>query len=158
MNVDRLAETRARRALQGIGQAIPESLVRASSTRNEVHVAPRQVVRVNCTPDKRLRREALLCRSLPDKRYFPTVLGYAGETGFDFVVIERKPGVPVARAWPTMDQKHRRYFIKQFAEALKTLHSVPTPPVATKMHREPASARPCSGESGRSDSDGVSTS
>jgi aminoglycoside phosphotransferase (APT) family kinase protein len=94
-------------------------------------------VRVNCTPDKRLRREALLCRSLPAERYFPTVLGYSGETGYDFVVIERKPGVAVARAWPTMDQNQRRNFIRQFAGALKTLHSVPTPPVATKMHENP---------------------
>jgi aminoglycoside phosphotransferase len=137
MKSDRLAETRARRALQGIGQAIPESLVRAASTRNEVHIAPRQVVRVNCTPDKRLRREGLLCRSLPAERYFPTVLGYSGETGYDFVVIERKPGVAVSRAWPAMDQPHRRSFIKEFALALKTLHAVPTPPVATKMHQNP---------------------
>jgi len=137
MGLDRLAVTRARRALQGIGLELPETLVRAASTRNEVHVAPRQVVRVNCTPDQRLRREGLLCRSLPDEWYFPRVLGYSGETGYDFVVIERKPGVAVSRAWPSMDQPRRRSFIRELALALRTLHEVPTPPVATKIHENP---------------------
>ncbi|MFW2382645.1 MAG: phosphotransferase family protein, partial [Acidimicrobiales bacterium] len=50
---------------------------------------------------------------------------------------ERKPGVPVSRAWPTMSASRRRSFVKEFASSLKTLHSVPTPPVATKMHENP---------------------
>jgi hypothetical protein len=96
MASDRFAETRARRALQGLGIDMPESLTRAASTRNEVHVAPNEVVRVNCRPDQRLRREGLLCRALPDASYFPRILGYSGETGYDFVVVERKPGSGIA--------------------------------------------------------------
>ena len=137
MGQDRFAETRARRALQGIGLDNPPTLVRAASTRNEVHVAPHQVVRINRRPDQRLRREGLLCRALPDERYFPHVLGYAGETGYDFVVVERKPGVPVSRAWPTMNQARRREFTREFSKALKILHAVPTPSAATKISENP---------------------
>ncbi len=137
MGQDRFAETRARRALQGIGLDNPPTLIRAASTRNEVHIAPHQVVRINRRPDQRLRREGLLCKELPNERYFPRVLGYSGETGYDFVVVERKPGVSVSRAWPMMDSTKRRNFIREFAVALKKLHSVPTPPAATKMVENP---------------------
>ncbi len=137
MGQDRFAETRARRALQGIGLDNPPSLIRAASTRNEVHVAPHQVVRINQRPDQRLRREGLLCRELPETSYFPKILGYSGETGFDFVVVERKPGVAVSRAWPMMDIRKRRAFIREFSTALRKLHSVPTPSVATKIDENP---------------------
>ncbi|NNE95254.1 MAG: aminoglycoside phosphotransferase family protein [Acidimicrobiales bacterium] len=137
MSSDRFAQTRARRALQGLGLELPDTLVRAASTRNEVHVAPRQVVRVNCRPDQRLRREGLLCQALPGESYFPNVLGYSGDTGYDFVVIERKPGRAVSRAWPDMDKTRRRKFISELSRALRLLHSVPTPPVATRMHENP---------------------
>lgn len=134
---DRLAATRARRALQGIGIDAPAVLERAQSTRNEVHVSSHHVVRVNRQPDQRLRREGELCRDLPDRRWTPKVLGYSGRTGFDFVVVERKPGVPLSRAWPAMDQRRRRVVISEFAEALRTLHSTPTPLAASRIPRTP---------------------
>ena len=137
MGQDRFAETRARRALQGIGLENPPTLIRAQSTRNEVHIAPHQVVRINRQPDQRLRREGLLCQELPDEPFFPRILGYAGETGYDFVVVERKPGVSVSRAWPMMDKAKRRAFTRELAAALKVLHSVPTPSAATRINQNP---------------------
>ena len=134
---DRIAETRARRTLQGIGLEVPPHLERASSTRNEVYIGPKQVVRVNCHPDQRLRREAMVCRALPEARYFPRVLGYSGETGYDFVVVERKPGVAISRVWPILDDDRRRTLIIEFTKALKTLHSVPTPAAATRLAENP---------------------
>lgn len=129
--------TRARRALQGIGIDAPESMARAPSTRNEVHVSSHYVVRVNRRPDQRLRREGELCLSLPDQRWAPKVIGYAGRTGFDFVVVERKPGVALSRAWPAMDTPRRRAVIAEFARALRMLHSTATPDAATRLDGTP---------------------
>lgn len=63
----------------------------------------------------------------------PRVLGFSGETGFDFVVIERKPGMALSRVWPTIDEARRKSLIVDFAKALKKLHAVPTPPEATSL-------------------------
>ncbi len=134
---DRLAQTRARRAMQGVGLRASERIERAASTRNEVHVSPHYVVRINRRPDQRLRREGLVCQSLPPERWTPSVVGYSGETGFDFVVVERKPGVALSRAWPAMSTERRRVMIGELCRALKTLHSVETPKAATKMFGTP---------------------
>lgn len=129
----RIAKTRAKRALQGLGFDASPPMVRAASTRNEVHVSDTHVVRINPRPDQRLGREGQLCTALPPESWAPSVVGYSGGTGFDFVVVERKPGIAVSRDWPRMDRGARRKFMGDLAAALRQLHSVPTPHVATKI-------------------------
>ncbi len=133
----RIAKARAKRALQGLGFDASGPMTRASSTRNEVHISNHHVVRINPRPDQRLGREGQVCTALPDFSWTPHVLGHSAGTGFDFVVVERKPGRAISRSWPKMTSDQRREFIRQFAEALQALHSVRTPPVATKIFGTP---------------------
>lgn len=121
------AQARARHALRMAGFDEPRHLEPASSTRNEVFIASDLVVRVNRQPNQRLRREALLCRHLPEVPWAPQVLAYGGEVGADYLIVRRRPGMTLSRWWPDLTQDRRRSAITQLAAALRTLHSTPTP-------------------------------
>ncbi len=131
------AQARARQALRNAGFGDPGPLERASSTRNEVFVGTDVVVRVNRHPNQRLRREALLCRHLPDERWAPEVLAYGGEVGADYLVVRRRPGVPLSRWWPGFSQGQRRSAMRQVADALRTLHHTPTPVHLPRIDNSP---------------------
>lgn len=120
--MSRLAEARARHALQAAGLNPAMALEPASSVTNEVWIARNVVVRVNTKPDDRLRREALLARRLPASVGYPGIISYGGEVGADFLVLERVPGHPLSRWWPRMNQSARREAIHQLAGKLRAVH------------------------------------
>ncbi len=125
---DRFATARARQALKVSGLPSNGELEAASSTRNEVFLSDDYAIRINRHPNQRLRREARLCSHLPHKPWAPEVLSHGGEIGADFLIVRRKPGGPLSRAWPEMSLEQRRHSIRQLGEALHELHSTPTPP------------------------------
>lgn len=134
---DAFALARARQALRKAGLPDDPSLVRASSTRNEVFVGEAYVVRVNRQPNQRLRREAHLCRFLPQEQWAPTVVAYGGEVGADFLIVKRVHGAPLARAWPMMSQPQRRSAISQLCLAITKLHHTPTPVQVPRVDNQP---------------------
>lgn len=121
-------EARARRALEGAGLDLSMPLERASSVTNEVWVSEHYVIRVNRRMDQRLRREALLGPQLPEEVGYPNVVAYGGELGADWLILERVPGLVLARCWPAMTRGERREVIRQFAAKLRTLHQFQCPP------------------------------
>lgn len=124
---DPLAIARARHALQQAGLPIDGEVVQANSTRNEVLITGDYVVRVNREPNQRLRREAALVAKLQPRSWTPRVVGHGGDVGADYLIVARRPGQPLSRAWPTMPPRDRRFAIAQLAEALDDLHNTPTP-------------------------------
>lgn len=131
------AQARARQALRLAGFDDPEVLEPASSTRNEVFLSPDVVVRVNRQPNQRLRREALLCRHLPDEPWAPEVLAYGGELGSDYLVVARRPGAPLSRWWPDLSTNTRREAVRQVCAALAILHATPTPVHLPRIDNSP---------------------
>ncbi len=131
------AQARARHALRTAGFDDPKILERASSTRNEVFLSPDLVVRVNRHPNQRLRREALLCRHLPDAPWAPEVLAYGGEVGADYLVVKRQPGLPLSRWWPDMSPAMRREAVRQLCEALAVIHETHTPVHIPRIDNSP---------------------
>lgn len=132
---DRFAIARARHALQQAGLPIDAEVTQASSTRNEVLICGNYVVRVNREPNQRLRREAELVASLPPRSWAPKIIGHGGDIGADYLIVARRPGQPLSRAWPTMAPRDRRFAIAQLAEALDDLHNTPTPTTALPLTR-----------------------
>lgn len=126
-SVPHFAQARARQALKTAGLPDEPNLIRASSTRNEVFIGSHHVVRVNRHPNQRLRREALLCRYLPNAHWRPQVEAYGGELGADFLIVRRLPGKPLAHSWPDMSIDQRRNAVQQLGTALDQLHGVATP-------------------------------
>ncbi len=124
---DRLALVRAKRALLKAKLPGAESLTRASSTRNEVYLSPDHVIRVNKQPSHRLRREAMLCRELPNYKWTPKVVAYGGDVGADFLIVKRQPGINLSTAWPHMTPKLRRRAVRFLAAGLQGLHEIETP-------------------------------
>jgi hygromycin-B 7''-O-kinase len=122
-----LDEVRARAALRSAGLPSSVPLSRASSVTNEVWLADRWVVRVNRSPNQRLRREAALAEQLPVEVGYPPIVSYGGELGADWLILERQPGQPLARSWPVMSPYDRRNAIRHFAEKLKAVHRSPAP-------------------------------
>jgi hypothetical protein len=122
-----LALARARRALEDAGLDASVPLERADSVTNEVWLAPEWAIRVNRTPDRRLRREAWLGPRLPADVGYPRTVAYGGELGADWLVVERRPGTVLSRAWPGMDRDARRRATAQLATLLRRLHDTPTP-------------------------------
>ncbi|GIU85435.1 MAG: hypothetical protein KatS3mg008_2210 [Acidimicrobiales bacterium] len=122
-----LDEVRARMALREAGLASSVPLTRASSVTNEVWLTDRWVVRVNRTPNQRLRREAALAEQLPPEIGYPPVVAYGGTVGADWLILERQPGEPLARSWPIMSPYDRRNAIRHFATKLRAVHSAPAP-------------------------------
>jgi aminoglycoside phosphotransferase (APT) family kinase protein len=121
------AEARARRALAEAGLDYGMDLRRASSVTNEVWIAERYVIRVNRRPNQRLRREAYLGPLLPPEVNYPEIVAYGGELGADWLIVHRRPGVVLARRWPTMSSGERRSATRQFAVLLRNLHQVRCP-------------------------------
>lgn len=104
-----------------------EGLVRADSVTNEVWLTPHYVVRVNRDAGFRLYREAILSHVLPSEVGYPTLVQHGGELGDDWLVVERKRGVSLSRAWPSMSVDARRRAVGQVAERLKAVHSTVCP-------------------------------
>lgn len=122
-----LAQARARQALRASGLPHDGELTHASSTRNEVFLSDRHVVRVNRQPTQRLRREAQLCQALPNAPWAPTIVAYGGEVGGDYLIVERHPGAPLSRSWPDMGSSQRVSAIAQLADILRSVHATPKP-------------------------------
>ncbi len=133
----RLATARARRALQAAGLPHRMPLVRASSTRNEVHLDDHHVVRTNGDTTDRLRREALLCLSLPRHPWSPSPVAAGGGPGLDYLILRRKPGAPLAHCWPDLDERRRRRAVADLAQYLRLLHETPTPAKLPRIRRAP---------------------
>lgn len=121
-----LGRARAMRALADTGLST-EGLVRADSVTNEVWLTPHHVVRVNRDAGFRLHREAVLSHALPREVGYPTLVQHGGDVGDDWLVMERRPGIPLSRAWPTMTIEHRREAVGQIAERLKAVHATRCP-------------------------------
>lgn len=132
---DPFAIARARHALQQAGLPIDGEVTQANSTRNEVLIAGDYVVRVNREPNQRLRREAALVTKLPQRSWAPRVVGHGGELGADYLIVARRPGQPLSRAWPTMAPRDRRFAIAQLAEALDDIHNTPAPGGVPQLRR-----------------------
>ena len=123
-----MAEARARRALAQAGLDAGVELTPASSVTNEVWLTPDHVVRVNRRQNQRLRREAALAPTLPDIVGYPAIVGYGGQVGADWLIVERVPGTVLSRCWPTMSEETRRFAIGQLVERLRAIHATPAPP------------------------------
>lgn len=121
------AVARARQALKAAGLPFSVPLERANSTRNEVFISPDSVIRINRNPNQRLRRELHLYASLPREPWAPVPIHAGGEFGSDYLIVQRKPGQPLSRAWPTMGPNERRHAIRCLAKVLSQLHATRTP-------------------------------
>lgn len=124
---DAFAVARARRALSEAGLDLGTHLERASSVTNEVWFAGDVVVRVNRHPNQRLRREADLGPVLPPEVRYPEVVAYGGQLGADWLILKRRPGTALSRAWPTLTWPERRAAVRQLASILRALHRVRAP-------------------------------
>lgn len=132
--MSRLAEARARHALDAAGMDPSTELEPASSVTNEVWIGHDVVVRINALPNDRLRREASLAGLLPDEVGYPRIIAYGGEVGADFLVLERVPGHPLSRWWPGMTPDQRRDAISQLATRLRAVHATPAATVPPLSH------------------------
>jgi aminoglycoside phosphotransferase (APT) family kinase protein len=132
-----LAEVRARTALRTAGLDPTVKLHRASSVTNEVWLTDTHSVRVNRHPDNRLNREALIAAVLPPEVGYPTIVANGGVRGQDWLVQERRPGRPLAHAWPTLSQEQRRRAVEGLAARLAALHRTPAPPDLPRIERAP---------------------
>jgi aminoglycoside phosphotransferase (APT) family kinase protein len=133
----RLAEARARQALRASGLPYQGRLVRASSTRNEIFLTGRHVVRVNSQLNQRLRREALLYPHLPAEPWAPRMVAVGGQIGADYLIVERKPGQPLAHSWPDLVAVERRRAVGELATCLRAIHQTPTPAGLTCLDAAP---------------------
>ena len=124
MTTTGFAEIRARQALREAELPWEGSLQRASSTRNEVFLADDHVVRFNIEPSDRLSREARIYQLLADRPWVPDVVAHGDRVGADFLIVTRRPGIPLSRCWPTMAPARRHRAIRQFAACLADLHQV----------------------------------
>ncbi|MEZ5204104.1 MAG: aminoglycoside phosphotransferase family protein [Acidimicrobiales bacterium] len=121
-----LGRARALGALAAVG--LPAfNLERADSVTNEVWLTDDYVVRVNRDASLRLHREAVLSQVLPDEVGYPTLIQHGGETGSDWLVVTRLPGVPLSRAWPEMSVASRREAVRQVATRLRAVHATRCP-------------------------------
>lgn len=123
--MSRLAQARARHALDLAGLDPATPLEPASSVTNEVWIGHEIIVRVNSKPSDRLRREAHLARLLPPEVGYPRIIAYGGEVGADYLILERVPGHPLSRWWPGMDTEQRRAASAQLAAKLRAVHTTP---------------------------------
>ncbi len=133
-----LAEARARQALRAANLPFDGDLTRASSTNNEIHLSEGEVIRVAAIANVRLTRETSLYPYLPDTHWRPRLI-VEGETGgYDYVILQRKPGQPVAHVWPFLPPHRRRAIITDLSGCLRSIHATPRPkslaPLSTTLH------------------------
>jgi aminoglycoside phosphotransferase (APT) family kinase protein len=114
------------RALTDVGISTA-GLKRADSVTNEVWLTKDFVVRVNRDASLRLHREAVLSQALPESVGYPELVQHGGEVGSDWLILRRKPGVPLSRAWPTLPPGQRESAVHQLAERLRVIHETPCP-------------------------------
>ncbi|MEL7158421.1 MAG: phosphotransferase, partial [Actinomycetota bacterium] len=133
----RLATARARHALRCSGLPYQGRLERASSTHNEIHLNERYVIRTSKGMDDRLSREAMVYPHLPRHQWTPVEVATGTEVGADFLIIERKPGRPLAHVWPELTPAQRRYAVHQLGAYLSLLHRTATPPDLPRLRRCP---------------------
>ncbi len=141
-HADIMAEDRARRALQQSGFDGTGILERADSTRNEVFLSERHVVRVNQTLDRRLRREAAIYQMLPQEHWAPRLLATGGDSGRDYIVLHRHPGAPLSRWWPELGERQRRHCVEGLAAAMEAIHHSPVGGDFPPPHNPPHSIEP----------------
>jgi hygromycin-B 7''-O-kinase len=122
-----LALLRAKHALEAAHLNPNVELERASSVTNEVWLTSEFAIRVNRRPDHRLRREAKIGPHLPPEVRYPEIVAYGTGTGFDWLVVRRRPGNVLSRCWPTMAPSQRRLAIRQLAYMLRVLHQSTSP-------------------------------
>jgi aminoglycoside phosphotransferase (APT) family kinase protein len=121
-----LGRARALRALDTVG--LPsDGLVRADSVTNEVWLTADYVIRVNRDASLRLHREAILSQALPEAVGYPPLIQHGGEVGSDWLILQRVPGGPLSRAWPTMSTPMRREAVRQLAARLRLVHATRCP-------------------------------
>jgi aminoglycoside phosphotransferase (APT) family kinase protein len=121
-----LGRARALGALAAVG-APSTGLTRADSVTNEVWLTPDYVVRINRDASLRLHREAVLSQVLPESVGYPALIQHGGEVGSDWLVVRRLAGIPLSRAWPTLERDVRRRAVSQIAERLRAVHETPCP-------------------------------
>lgn len=123
-----LAEARARLTLRASGLPHDGALEAASSTHNEIHLSARHVIRVSTQLNRRLRREGLLYAFLPRASWSPSLVASGERSGTDYVIVDRKPGQPLAHCWPFLSAAQRREAVAGLAVVMRAIHAVPTPP------------------------------
>jgi scyllo-inosamine 4-kinase len=124
---NRFAELRARRALADAGFDVHGHLRPVESVTNEVWETNDVVLRVNRRLHSRLRREAEIASLLPPDVPYPQVIEVGGGSGQDWVVLDRIPGTPLVRAWPTMERADRRRAVEELAKVVRSLHTTTVP-------------------------------
>ena len=134
---NRLGAARARQALRASRLPHRGELERASSTSNEIYLSDEHVIRINHEASQRLRRESQLYPHLPDEHWTPRLTAIGGEVGADFLIVERKPGAPLAHCWSEMSTAQRKLSIEQLAVGLRAIHDTPTPEDVPRLERTP---------------------
>lgn len=122
-----LAQVRALQVLQSAGIPAPAQLDSASSVTNEVWMTRDVVVRINRKATGRLHREATLAPLLPRSTGYPGIVASGGGGNLDWLIVRRRPGAPLAHAWPTMTRAERRAAVHQIASGLRQIHATRTP-------------------------------
>jgi Ser/Thr protein kinase RdoA (MazF antagonist) len=69
----------------------------------------------------------MLAPSLPPEVKCPDIKGCDSGAGNDLLVIARRPGAVLSRAWPAMPPSQRRVAVRQLGFMLKALHETPRP-------------------------------
>lgn len=143
----RLAAARARLALRRSGLPYQGELERATSTHNEIHLNERYVIRASTEVNDQLAREAMVYPHLPRHEWSPVEVATGDEVGANYLIIERKPGVPLAHVWPDLTKAQRHHAVNQLGTYLQLLHCTPAPadlprlrstPQLLDGHRQPA--------------------
>ena len=122
-----LGQVRALHVLHAANLPRPTTLEAASSVTNEVWLTPDHVIRINRKATGRLRREAALALVLPPASGYPGVVAAGDGGGMDWLVVVRKPGAPLAHAWPAMTTAQRRSAVAQVASRLRQIHATEAP-------------------------------
>lgn len=123
----RLAELRARKALDSAGLRADLPLTPLESVTNEVWGCGDYVLRVNRRLHSRLRREADLAPLLSDAVSYPKIVAVGKGQGADWVVVNRAPGMPLVRCWPLLTTDERRRAVDELAASLRALHDTEVP-------------------------------
>ncbi len=121
-----LGRARAMSALAQVGLSA-DGLERADSVTNEVWLTADYAVRVNRDASLRLYRESVLSMALPRDVGYPIMVQHGGEVGSDWLILERVPGKPLSRWWPTMTEAQRRSAVHQLAQRMRTIHAIRCP-------------------------------